>query len=166
MKNETYAAVMDWYKSHKRTASLIIWSNRMITGLIYCLYPLLLVWLFLYRRQDLAGAILVPGVSFVLLSLFRKAVNRKRPYEVYGVPSLIPKDTQGNSFPSRHVFSIFVIAMTWLYLFPWKPAGMLLLAAGLLLAGLRVLAGVHFLSDVAAGALIGILSAVIGYQIL
>ena len=56
--------------------------------------------------------------------------------------------------------------MTWLYLFPWKPAGMLLLAAGLLLAGLRVLAGVHFLSDVAAGALIGILSAVIGYQIL
>ena len=109
---------MDWYKSHKRTASLIIWSNRVITGLIYCLYPLLLVWLFLYRRQDLAGAILVPGVSFVLLSLFRKAVNRKRPYEVYGVPSLIPKDTQGNSFPSRHVFSVFVIAMTWLYLFP------------------------------------------------
>ena len=108
----------------------------------------------------------MPGISFVLLSLFRKGVNRKRPYEFFGTPSLIPKKTQGKSFPSRHVFSIFVIAMSWLYLFPWEPAGVILLAAGLLLAALRVLAGVHYLSDVVAGALIGILAAAIGYQIL
>ncbi len=166
MKKETYASVMDWYKAHRRTALLIIWGNRLITGLIYCLYPLLLVWLFLYRQQYLAKAVLVPGISFVLLSLFRKGVNRKRPYEFFGTPSLIPKKTQGKSFPSRHVFSIFVIAMSWLYLFPWEPAGVILLAAGLLLASLRVLAGVHYLSDVVAGALIGILAAAIGYQIL
>jgi membrane-associated phospholipid phosphatase len=56
--------------------------------------------------------------------------------------------------------------MSWLYLFPWEPAGVILLAAGLLLAAIRVLAGVHYLSDVVAGALIGILAAAIGYQIL
>jgi uncharacterized ion transporter superfamily protein YfcC len=43
---------------------------------------------------------------------------------------------------------------------------LILLAAGLLLAAIRVLAGVHYLSDVVAGALIGILAAAIGYQIL
>ena len=78
MKKETYASVMDWYKAHRRTALLIIWGNRLITGLIYCLYPLLLVWLFLYRQQYLAKAVLVPGISFVLLSLFGAAIALKR----------------------------------------------------------------------------------------
>ena len=91
----------------------------------------------------------------------RAKLDRPRPYEVYGLEPLIPRESRGKSFPSRHVFSICVIGTSLLYLDP--PVGAALLALGALLAAARVLSGVHFLKDVLAGALIGVLSAVIGF---
>ena len=54
------------------------------------------------------------GVAFAAVTLFRKAVNAPRPYETLGIDPLIEKDTAGRSFPSRHTFSLFMIAATWL----------------------------------------------------
>ena len=59
--------------------------------------------------QELIIYLAIPGISFVAVSIFRKCYNAKRPYEIYDFKPLIPKDTIGKSFPSRHVFSIFVI---------------------------------------------------------
>lgn len=50
---------------------------------------------------------------------------------------LIPKDTKGNSFPSRHVFSIYIIAMAAWYVCP--PLGVILCVAGVFLAAARVI---------------------------
>ena len=65
--------------------------------------------------QELIIYLAIPGISFVAVSIFRKCYNAKRPYEIYDFKPLIPKDTIGKSFPSRHVFSIFVIGTTLLY---------------------------------------------------
>ena len=75
-------------------------------------YPLYLISLLLKRDTLLPQAVLVPAVSFVVVTLFRKIVNEPRPYEKYDLPPVIDKDAGGKSFPSRHVFSVFVIAVT------------------------------------------------------
>ena len=104
------------------------------------------------------------GVPFAALSAARRRINAPRPYEVYGLEPLIPKKSRGESFPSRHVFSIFVIAGSLLYVRP--PLGTALLALGVLLAAVRVVSGMHFLKDVLAGAIIGVISAVIGFSLI
>ena len=77
---------------------------------------------------------------------------------------VLEKDTKGKSFPSRHVFSVFVIAVT---VFVRNPvAGCILAMIGIMIAVIRVIGGVHTVWDVTAGAAVGILSGVIGYYML
>ena len=98
-------------------------------------------------------AVLVPGAVFGGGSALRAALDRPRPYQQPGFVPLLPKDTQGKSFPSRHVLSGAVIAAAWL---PVSPAAAGLLAALTAALGVqRVLAGVHTPADAAAGALLG-----------
>ena len=111
-------------------------------------------------------AILVPGISFVMLPFGRKLINRPRPYEAFDVPSVIKKDTKGKSFPSRHVFSATIIAMTFILASPWTWLGIAFLVVAVLLAIVRVISGVHYISDVIAGIVVGVLAATIGYIIL
>ena len=108
--------------------------------------------------------VLTCGVPFVLLSAARHALDLPRPFEVYDLEPLLPRETPGRSFPSRHVFSIFVIGTCFCYLAPWL--GGTLLALGVILSALRVLSAVHFERDVLVGAAIGILSGVIGFGLI
>ena len=137
--------------------------NKGCTGLMYAAYPMLLLYMFWQKDEDFIRAVLVPGISFVALSVGRHLLNRPRPYEAFEVPPVIKKDTKGKSFPSRHVFSATMIAMTFLLVSPWNWLGVLFLIVSVLLAAVRVVSGVHYISDVMAGILVGVLAAVIGY---
>lgn len=137
--------------------------NRLITLSVYTTYPLVLIYLIYTGDTRMWRVILAPAISFVLVSIFRNLLNAPRPYEVTGTAPIIKKDTKGKSFPSRHVFSVFVIAAT-LY-FISSPLGIVLMLAGCILAVLRVIGGVHFPRDVIAGAVIGILSGILGFYI-
>lgn len=143
---------------------VLIWSNRLLTGLFFSLYPGMLLHLLWTGDSRLLRCLLVPGLGFVLLSLWRRLRQAKRPYEVLSIEPIMHKESRGNSFPSRHVFSAFVIAMTALRLLP--PLGWALLPCGVLLALCRVVGGVHWPRDVAVGALAGILTGWLGFWIL
>ena len=150
-------------------AKTILILNSVLTKAVYALYPLLLIYLAVYHLTDkepgFVPALLVPGISFVLVSIFRSWYDAPRPYEIPGAePPLIKKDAPGKSFPSRHIFSIFVIAVTFFWV--WPVPGILIGIAGVLLAWSRVAGGVHFPRDVVAGALIGVFSGVIGYYVI
>ncbi len=166
MKKETYIKMTQPFREHPEMAKAIHIANKICTGLMYLAYPLLLVYLFWQRDRNFLSALLVPAVSFVLLSIGRKIINRPRPYETFGVAPVIPKDTKGNSFPSRHVFSAAIIAMTFLWVSPWMGLGLAFFIVSLVLAAVRVVSGVHYISDVVAGILVAVLAAVIGYGIL
>ena len=139
-------------------------ANYLTTLVVYAAYLVYLGLLLFTDLRRLLPAILIPGISFVLLTLVRDRINAPRPYEALDIRPLLVKDTRGHSFPSRHVFSVFVIACTIGIHIQW--AGIALGAVGVLISVIRVLAGIHFPKDVIAGMLSGIGCGLIGYLIL
>ncbi|MBJ7540612.1 phosphatase PAP2 family protein [Streptococcus sp. SL1232] len=129
--------------------------NSLSTKVMYLVYPLLLIYLFFKQPSRLISFILIPGLSFVLVSLGRHLLNAPRPYETWHITPLIPKNTKGHSFPSRHVFSATIISMAALHLN--LALGIFFLILSLLIAFCRILGGVHYPRDVIAGYLIGII---------
>ena len=160
MTGEQYRRWSRPFRAPARRRAVIV-LNKVLTLSVMGLYPLGLLWLLLGQDSRLLRCILVPGSGFCAVSVFRRLFNAPRPYEALDITPLQVKDKQGQSFPSRHVFSCAVIAMTALWLVP--PAGAVLLAVTALLAWCRVVLGVHWPRDVAAGAAIGLVWGIAGY---
>ncbi len=157
MNLEQYTKINDFFTRHSTAFSLLLMANRLLTACGFLLYPLLLVCLLAKKNITmLISFIIIPAFCFLAVTVFRKVVNKKRPYEKLPIQSLIKKDKKGQSFPSRHVFSIFLIATLWFCF--WKPVGIFLFIAGIFLAIVRVIGGVHFINDVCVGAFLGILA--------
>ena len=164
MTEQRYHAVADWFRARPAALRLLVLANKLLPALVYLSYAALLGLLVLRRDPRFWRALTVPAAVFCGGTLLRAKLNFPRPYEVYHTPPLTPKDRAGQSFPSRHMFSAAVIAVCGLWL--WPPVGYALAAVTLLLAPARVLAGVHFVRDVAAGALLGGVLGWIGFYLL
>mgnify|MGYP004634366279 FL=1 len=161
MTKEQYQNLTEFLRKDDKKKNAVVWLNRILTTIVFVTYPLYLLFLLWKKEVWLAQAIIVPLDSFFAVSFVRYLINAKRPYEKFDLPPVLEKDTKGKSFPSRHVFSVFIIAMTVFYTFPW--AGIALMVIGGLLGVIRVVGGVHEPKDVVAGALVGVLCGLIGY---
>ena len=132
------------------------------TAVAVCAISLIAVIIQSITDGDYVGALtlsLTVGVPFVILSFMRRVINAKRPYEVYDFGVCIDGKS-GSSFPSRHAFSAFAIAVA---LMPsYLVLGICAVIMGLLLCTVRVLLGLHFVRDVAVGAFVGVLGSLIG----
>lgn len=150
----------DYYQKLSRPwrtkAGLLEQANQVCSGLVYTIYPASLGWLAYQEEWQLfLVQLLVPALGFGLVSLIRRVINQPRPYERWPIQPLLAKETIGQSFPSRHVFSASVIGTVLLVLSHWL--GLFVMVLALFLAALRVLGGVHYPRDVIAGFLLGIL---------
>ncbi|MGN1013815.1 MAG: phosphatase PAP2 family protein [Butyricicoccus sp.] len=135
-------------------------TNRLTTALVYAVYILYALWLLLHRDSRLAPTLLVPAVFFLLVSVWRDRINAPRPYEILDIDPIIHKNTRGHSFPSRHVFSVFIIATTIGTQVLWLGAA--LGVVGIVIGIIRVLGGVHFPKDVIVGLLLGVACGLLG----
>ena len=165
MTREEYRRLTGPFRNAKMARFLHI-CNRISVCIVMFSYAGLLLWELWQRDLILGRSIIVPLDTFLVVSVVRRMIDRQRPYERYDMPPVIVKKTIGRSFPSRHVASAFVIAMTFLLAAGWMAYGIFLLAVSVLIGGLRVCSGVHYPGDVIAGAGAGILGAIIGYLIL
>lgn len=164
MTKEQYEKISAPYRTNPKGMRFIQWADRVMTCVIYMAYPMLLCILFYEKNWvECIKCIVIPAVSFVAVSLFRQIYSAPRPYELLDIQPLIHKDTIGRSFPSRHVFSVFMIGMTYLYIYP--SVGILAGIIGVLMGYVRVVGGVHFPKDVFAGAVIGIICGLVYYVI-
>jgi len=111
------------------------------------------------QRFEAAGAGLTAALAGVVLFMgIKKHTSRRRPCAIapHAWATLLPPDQF--SFPSGHTITAFAFAVPFALFYPSLLAGVLFCAFSIAVS--RVLLGMHFLSDVIAGAGIG---SVLGY---
>lgn len=129
----------------------------------FWLTALIVAWFFSnspWRKWEVVESLGI-GVLAALVLVIKFRIRRKRPEGEWG---RIYRNTDPHSFPSGHAARAFLIAViasalapTWLGILLWIWAPLVALA--------RVAMGVHYLSDVLAGAILGVLIAWLGLQI-
>lgn len=153
MTADRYRAVLSWFSARPAAKKLLHALSLGAVAAVYLLYAGLALLLVLRRDPNLWPFLAVPAVVFVLGTVLRRAINRPRPYEALGFTPLFPKDTKGQSFPSRHCFSAACIAVAALRVCP--VCALILAVLALVIALTRVLCGVHYISDVLGGLVFG-----------
>lgn len=120
-----------------------------------CLLLFLAVSFKRYWRMVLEAFIAAVFTRFVLTVIIRWLWFRPRPFVALNFSPLISQSAKEASFPSGHASFYFALS-TIIYCYN-KKIGALFYAASVLVVVSRVFAGVHWPSDILAGALIGIL---------
>ena len=113
------------------------------------------------RFEALGAAGLSSALSVLLFSRLKRLTGRRRPCQIapHCWATLLPPDQF--SFPSGHTMTAFAVAIPLSLFYPTLSIGLLFCA--LSIATSRILLGMHFLSDVVAGALIGTGLGYLGY---
>lgn len=123
---------------------------------------------FIMHDEQLKNDALFMGAAFLASSLVtqctKKIVNRRRPFEKYSFIIKRDDESGGLSFPSGHTSAAFCTATSLALRYrKWTviaPAYVFAASVG----WARMYQGVHYPSDVLAGALVGTVSAWMGYK--
>ena len=150
----------EFYNSHPTAKRALKLGNLLLPWLFFVCYGVLLVhacFVEPFETMDLIKTLFVPLLALLAVSVMRLAIARPRPYTEAGagITSFIDKkNADEKSFPSRHLACATVIAMTFLHFYP--IVGGFLLGASLLLGYIRFAVGLHYPSDLVAGAGLGV----------
>ena len=116
-------------------------------------------------RRNMLMLLLSMALAWLMVRLIRMGFPTQRPYQL-DMGTLWVKHGGRSSFPSQHASGAFALAMAislgvtrhrkWLVVAAWTAA--------VAIAWSRVHLGVHFVSDILAGALVGITSACLIWQ--
>lgn len=162
-----YEKNVKFYKSRPKAKRFLRLSNTLLTVFFCLAYATLLILTLIDLPDvyDLTQILGVPTLAFLLSSTLRVIVDRNRPYDEDGanITPLVPKKNAKKSFPSRHAACASAIAVLF---FSFIPAvGALLAVLTLGVAYVRFAVGLHYPSDLAAGVLVGVISALLGLLI-
>lgn len=148
-----------FYRNHAGASNFLRLLNLAATGATALLYAATLALALFQKKYKVFSLpflklLALPLSCLLVVSLLRKIVKRKRPYEE-GIEPIFPKKNTSDSFPSRHVASAFVIGATALCV--QLPLALAAFAAGLVLAYVRFACGWHYPTDLLCGGVVGLL---------
>lgn len=132
------------------------------------------LWLFLslvmlcFKKTRKAGvlAIFAVGVGALFTNVTLKHLfQRDRPWLTVEGLYVLVEELDPNSFPSGHTCAAFAAAGIWFRALPARWMGRVGISLAVLMGFSRLYVGVHFPSDVLAGALIGLLAAWIVWRL-
>lgn len=132
------------------------------------LWVLLAVVLLMMKRTRRLGAACASALAMGALAtnvLLKNAVHRIRPYVALEKLSILVSEPSDFSFPSGHATASFAAAWALFRLAP-KKVGVPALVLAALIALSRLYVGVHYPTDVLAGAIIGILAGEISARLI
>lgn len=155
-----------WIAQHLRTpllnGVLVFYTNLGNAGLLFIAAAILLLC---FRATRRAGASAGVGMllGFLATNLtIKPLLSRPRPWVVLEDFVTLATSADPNSFPSGHTCSAFAFGVAVAVVVPWKWAKAAALAAAALMGFSRLYVGVHFPSDVLAGAVIGTVCGLLG----
>ncbi len=108
-----------------------------------------------YWKMVLEAVIAAVVTRFVIAEIIRAFYFRARPFVSYQVNQLINYNSLEASFPSGH--ACFYFALSTIIYFYNKKLGIAFYVFSLLIVFSRVFVGIHWPSDILAGAIIGII---------
>ncbi len=117
---------------------------------------LAVVWLAADNEWHAKAALLIFGILGLAVTVLaiKFTIRRSRPIGEWGA---IYRATDPHSFPSGHAARAFMLALLALFLGPaWF--GVLVMVWAPLVSLARVVMGLHFLSDIIAGMLVGLIA--------
>ena len=132
------------------------------------LWIVLSVGMLCFPKTRKAGilALLAMGLGLLCTNVALKhLVGRTRPW--IDVAGLIPLVQEGdpNSFPSGHTCAAFAAGLVWWRALPWQSGRILAVVLAVCMGLSRLYVGVHYPSDVLAGAVVGALCAWAAWEI-
>lgn len=131
-----------------------LWATRGGDGWLWWTMGLLILLFGGDRRYAAVGsATLAAAAGVTIFRQIKRTTNRRRPmcFEPHCWATLLPPDQF--SFPSGHTITAFSVAISLSRFYPDLAIGFIFCAVSV--GGSRVVLGMHFLSDVIAGAAIG-----------
>jgi undecaprenyl-diphosphatase len=135
------------------------WISHTGNGYYYPAIPaLLLLFDSLIAWKFFISGLFAFGIELPLYKLLKNGIKRDRPCETLSSVYQRVAPSDQFSFPSGHTAAAFIIATLLSYFFPHLAP--LLYVWALLVGFSRIYLGVHYPSDILAGIVIGMLSAI------
>jgi undecaprenyl-diphosphatase len=131
-----------------------LWATRAGDGWLWYLLGIAALFFGGGPRYEAVGAAgLAAGAGVALFVNLKKAAKRRRPhcFQPHCWTTLLPPDQF--SFPSGHTITAFAVSVAMIQFYPELSAALMFCAVSI--AASRIVLGMHFLSDVLAGAAIG-----------
>lgn len=127
-------------------------------GLLWIALSLvMLLWKPTRKAGVLALGAMILGLLVTNITI-KPLLSRPRPWLDWPiVPLVTEKDP--NSFPSGHTCAAFAAGLSWVRALPWRWGRIAAVAAAVVMGLSRLYVGVHYPTDVLAGAVIGSLCA-------
>lgn len=139
--------------------------SRLGDGIFW--YSLMLCLPLLYGGQAIYVSLLMVAVGMINLliyKLIKRATERERPCMVSSDIQLGTAPLDHYSFPSGH--TLHAVAFTIIATFYYPQLAWFLIPFATLVAASRVILGLHYPTDVAAGATIGTVIAILGINLI
>jgi len=134
------------------------WISHSGNGYYYPVVPVALLLVDSHKAWTFfLAALFAFGIELPLYKLLKNGIKRDRPCEVWSDVHGRVSPSDQFSFPSGHTAAAFVMATLLSYFFPLLSMPLFLWA--LLVGFSRICLGVHYPTDILAGMVVGLLSA-------
>jgi undecaprenyl-diphosphatase len=150
--------------SHGSLRALFRVASRLGDGVIW--YAMLALLPLLYGQRAIRPVIVMAVIGIAGVALYKALKHvfvRERPFITHSSISLAAAPLDRYSFPSGH--TLHAVSFTWQAVAHFPELGWVLIPLASLIAASRVVLGLHYPTDVLAGAAIGFALATLGLSL-